>query len=104
MIVFHLTTAITPESLDEAYFQTSPIQWFETDSEGRRRDRPIATPGMFWVERAADKVVRLIDFNSNNSPLASEQIHWFNIVVAYKGKTYGADPTIINQPPDGDTQ
>lgn len=97
MIVFNLTTA--PDSEDEASFQTSPIQWFGTSTNGERLPNPIPTPGMFWVERAADQVARLIDFNSNRSHLDHESIHWFNLVVAYKGQTYGADPSIVNQPP-----
>ena len=98
MIVFNLTTL---PGFPNASFQTSPIQWFETGLNGERRDNSIPTPGMFWVEKSSEQVVRLIDFNSNHSHEVHEKTHWFNIVVAYEGKTYGADPTIINEPPDG---
>lgn len=97
MIVFNLSTA--PGSPTEALFQTSPVQWFATGLDGEATPLPIPTPGMFWVERAADQVVRLIDYNSNQSSLVREQTHWFNLVVAYDGNTYGADPSIVNEPP-----
>jgi hypothetical protein len=98
MIVFNLKT--TP-GFREASFQTSAVQWFETGPNGEMRDNPVPAPGMFWVERSTDQVVRLIDFNSNHSNEVSEKTHWFNLVVAYEGKTYGADPSIVNEPPDG---
>ena len=97
MIVFNLTTV--PGFGEEAYFQTVPIQWLGTGEDGLQTPIPVAVPGMFAFERSTDRLVRLTDFNSNWSTLPKESVHWFNLVVSYGGKTYGADPSIVNQPP-----
>jgi hypothetical protein len=98
MIVFHLET--DPPTIP-ALFQTSPVQWFGTDLNGNSTGRPVETPGMFVVQRADENSVTLLDYNVNRRDSAPDMIHWFNLVVAYDGKTYGADPTIVNEPPVG---
>lgn len=98
MIVFHLDTA--PPTIP-AKFQTAPVQWFGTDGNGNSTGEPAPVPGMFSVQRANENSVTLLDFNVNKNNIAQEMNHWFNLVVAYDGQTYGSDPSIVNQPPVG---
>ncbi len=97
MIVFSLGTQEGSEH--EAFFQTYPIQWFKTDSEGNKTNTPLPIPGSFSFERTSDKLLKLFDFNANLSKSLIDTNHWFNLVVTYDGKTYGSDPSIVNQPP-----
>lgn len=96
MIVFRLSTLGDGPG---ASFQTNAIQWFATDPDGLNSNNPTEAPGMFSFHRQSDTIVRLIDFNSNLSESPQETTHWFNIVVAYEGQTYGSDPSIVNEPP-----
>jgi hypothetical protein len=96
MIVFNLETD-PPEP--HATFQTSPLQWFGTDAEGNSTGTPAMTPGMFWVQLVHERAVTLVDFNVNTTPPGMN--HWFNLVVAFNGQTYGSDPSIVNQPLGG---
>ena len=98
MIVFHLDT--DPPTIP-AMFQTSPVQWFGTDVNGESNGLPAKTPGMFSVQRSNDHSITLLDFNVNRINSAQDKNHWFNLVVAYNGQTYGSDPTIVNDPPMG---
>jgi hypothetical protein len=91
MIVFNLHTPINPEQDEQALFQTYPVQWLDPEN----LSRPILTPHMFHVQRIGDQTFTLLDFNSAQSPTT----HQFNLVVLYRGKTYGSDPTIVNEPP-----
>lgn len=91
MIIFSLTTdQAIPPAVGQAIFQTSPVQWMSEDGT------PTETPGMFTVQRAHDASVTLLDFNANMQ--GPDEPHVFNLVVAYNGQTYGADPSIVNQP------
>jgi hypothetical protein len=102
MIVFRLTTEppIIQPILPEALFQTSPMQWLATAPDGSLGGSPKLTPDMFVFQRIGDKVVTLLDFNSNLIDEEVEKNHWFNLVVTYGGTTYGSDPVIVNEPPD----
>lgn len=99
MIIFNLITS--PETVEPALFQTAPVQWFKTASDGSNLNEPVLLPDMFMLHRLGDKTVTLIDFNSNQSDALAEKKHWYNLVVVWKTKTYGADPSIVNLPPDG---
>lgn len=96
MIVFQLDTA---EGSEQAYFQTEPIQWFGTDLDGNRVNTPLPLPSSFSFDRVNDTLLKVVDFNSNLSPLPADKNHWFNLIVAYEGNTYGSDPSIVNEPP-----
>jgi hypothetical protein len=92
MIIFSLETEeMMPPEFGQAIFQTSPVQWMNAQD-----GTPTETPGMFTVQRAHGTAVTLLDFNANMQGPA--ETHVFNLVVAYKGQTYGADPSIVNQP------
>jgi predicted Zn-dependent protease with MMP-like domain len=54
---------------------------------------------MFMFQRLGDQLVTLLDFNSNTSTDPLDMTHFFNLLVIYEGVMYGADPTIINDPP-----
>ena len=97
MIVFNLTTVASAP--DAASFQTSPIQWFQTSADGTSTDMPVEVPNMFTFQRISNQTVTLLDFNSNHIDEPYAKNHHFNLVVVYRGLTYGSDPTIINDPP-----
>lgn len=72
-------------------FPTYPIEWFGGDGN------PISQPECFDVHWYNPNQCTVID---TNSALVSNP-HNFNVVVAYNGRTYGSDPTIVNEPPMG---
>ena len=97
MIVMNLKTRVVtgPESPANALvaeFPTFPVQWINADG------KPIHAPECFQVQWHGAQRFTLVDFNSlweGDTPL-----HYrFNVLVSYNGKTYGSDPTIINEPP-----
>jgi len=91
MISFQLETINNPPGMD-AGFQTVPIQWLEPDGL-----TPMPQPNSYVVQWFRPKVFTLTCFNS----VVDLNTQLFNIVVLYDGKTYGDDPTIVTQPPDG---
>ncbi|HTQ80438.1 MAG TPA: hypothetical protein VMM92_10615 [Thermoanaerobaculia bacterium] len=99
LIVFNLNTS--PSSPIKALFQTSPVQWFETQLDGTNSRVPTLLPDMFMFQRIGDTTVTLLDFNSNQLNSDFDKNHWFNLVLSYDGATYGSDPMIINEPPVG---
>lgn len=83
------TTSFGPEL--KATFPSYPIQWLGDDGG------PIVQPQCFMGQWCAPHECHLVDFNTARSYVE----HKFNVVVIYEGKTYGSDPTIINEPPSG---
>lgn len=93
MLVFTLETIPDGSGL-EAQFPTYPIEWFVQSSKGTM---PVGQPECFQVQFFNEKRCTIVDFNTVLD--AETNKHPFNVVVAYDGKTYGSDPTIINEPP-----
>lgn len=77
-----------------AQFPTYPIEWFVND--GGEFNTPIGQPECFEVRWYNPRQCTVIDTNT----ALFENSHPFNVVVAYENKTYGSDPTIVNQPPE----
>ena len=80
----------------EAQFPTYPIEWF-VNQEGSPYNTPVAQPGGFEVHWHNPRQCTIVDTNT----ALFQNSHPFNVVVAYKNKTYGSDPTIVNEPEDG---
>ena len=89
MIVF---TLVTIGGSSQASFPTYPIEWFEQNGN---QQTPISQPEGFLVQWHNPTHCTIVDFNS----AVTSHAHPFNVVAAYEGKTYGSDPTIINDPP-----
>lgn len=90
LIHFTLST-ISKDREPAAAFSSYPIQWLGDDGG------PIVQPQCFMGQWCAPHECHLVDFNTAGSYVE----HKFNVVVVYEGKTYGSDPTIINEPPSG---
>jgi len=82
-------------SVPEAQFPTYPIEWFVNN--GGEFNTPIAQPECFQVHWYNPRQCTVVDTNT----ALFENSHPFNVVVAYENKTYGSDPAIVNEPPDG---
>lgn len=91
MIVLQLSTSDAGPTSPQAVFQTVPIQWFDFANP----TLPTRQADTYLVQRVSDFQFTIVVFNSAPVPVS----HRFNIVVAYDGKTFGADPVIINEPP-----
>ena len=98
MLVFELKTIKEEGSDLEAQFPTYPIEWFLRDPV-TNLTRPIPQPECFQVQFFNEQRCTILDFNSVLRASEKNE-HPFNVVVAYNNKTYGSDPTIVNQPPD----
>lgn len=92
MLSFHLVTTGNSSPSTDAAFQSVPIQWFEEDGK-----TPMPQPGAYTVQWFKPNHFSVIIFNS----AIDENKHLFNVIVTYDGNTYGSDPTIVTQPPDG---
>lgn len=90
LIVFNLIPLLPGEDA-QPQFPTYPIEWFNESGS------TISQPDCFDVHWYNPNQCTVVDFNS----ALQAQPHTFNVVVAYKNKTYGTDPTIVNQPPIG---
>ena len=96
MINFNLVATLNaPEGL-QAEFPANPIGWFTSTADTQS---PVQDPLNFQVNWFTPSHFTLIDFNSS----LVRNSHAFNVIVAYDGNTFGADPTIVNMPPDGTT-
>ncbi|HEX3529501.1 MAG TPA: hypothetical protein VH988_20775 [Thermoanaerobaculia bacterium] len=87
MIVFKLAPAAPGDP--QPQFPAYPIEWFDGDGN------TIAQPDCFDVHWYNPNQCTVLD---SNSALVANP-HVFNVVVAYNNKTYGSDPTIVNEPP-----
>lgn len=72
-------------------FPTFPIEWFDAEDP----ETPVAQPEWFTIQRLNSAYFVVVDFNS--APVRMN--HPFNVLVSYQNRTYGSDPTIVNEPP-----
>lgn len=94
MIIFTLNPTLNPTDGLRAEFPSNPVGWFDsTDSS----QQSLPWPQNFQVQWFNASRFTLVDFNS----ALVRNDHAFNVIVAYDGQTYGADPTIVNEPPVG---
>jgi hypothetical protein len=93
MLIFELVTTQKQEGDPDAQFPTYPIEWFVNEGGATK---PVRQPECFQVQFYNETRCTIIAFNSALHP--ENNRHPFNVVVAYKGQTYGSDPTIINEP------
>lgn len=90
MIVLTLKTELPDEAEGPgAMFPAYPVVWVADAGE------PIRQPDYLQVQWHDASHFTIVDFNT----VSKERRHRFNILVSYGGKTYGSDPTIINEPP-----
>lgn len=98
LIVLQLIPVNTVVGGPQPQFPTYPIEWFEWLDDGITT-RAMPQPEWFQVQRFNEIRCTIVDFNT---ALRNENNrHPFNVVVAYNNKTYGSDPTIVNEPEDG---
>ncbi|HSF43744.1 MAG TPA: hypothetical protein VLT87_28380 [Thermoanaerobaculia bacterium] len=86
---------ILEDLLGEAEFPTYPIEWLKKN-DVKDTDQPRS----FLVERMDARHCMIVDFNCHPGP-DQPMSYKFNILATIGGKTYGTDPTIINEPPGG---
>lgn len=92
MIIFTMLPTLSATDGLRAEFPSNPVGWFNSTNPDQTA---LIWPQNFQVQWFDQNRFTLVDFNS---ALVRNE-HAFNVIVAYGGQTYGADPTIINDPP-----
>lgn len=99
LIVLELVTLHRAEGGPAAEFPTYPIEWFDWLEDGAGT-RATSQPECFQVQRFSETRCTIVDYNTTLHWSGSSS-HPFNVAVSYNNKTYGSDPTIVNEPEDG---
>jgi hypothetical protein len=73
-----------------AVFPTNPIQWVQDG-------KPLVQPPIFQTQRLSDRNATIQVINT----VLEEETHDFFVIVQVGTRFFGADPTIVNQPPGG---
>lgn len=98
LIILQLTHQDLPDGAPKPEFPTYPIEWFEWLDDGTTT-RAVQQSEWFQVQRFNEIRCTIVDFNT--ALINEKNRHPFNVVVAYNNKTYGSDPTIVNEPEGG---